>query len=169
MDARSEATWDGTTGTAGGSAFGAALLRVAAEKDVSGSELAAAAGLSDAAFERVAAGEERVALPTLARFAHALKIRPIEFLQLTEILSLAVYAMGLDPLYFLPAGQTRFDARIYMREINPRHRVPERDMFVRNPSLKALMADDLLDDLGKIELELAYLLRVAVQSTGGSL
>jgi transcriptional regulator with XRE-family HTH domain len=169
MDARSEATWDGTTGTAGGLAFGAALLRVAAEKDVSGSELAAAAGLSDTAFERVVAGSERVAVSTLARWAHALKIRPIEFLQLTEVLSLAVYAMGLDPLYFLPAGQVRFDARIYMREINPRHRVPERDMFVRNPTLKALMADDLLDDVGKIEIELAYLLRAAIQNTGGSL
>jgi transcriptional regulator with XRE-family HTH domain len=169
MEAGSDATWDGTTGTAGGPAFGAALLRLAADKDVSGAELAAVAGLSDAAFERVAAGSERVAVATLARFVHALKIRPIEFLQLTEVLSLAVYAMGLDPLYFLPAGQVRFDARIYMREINPRHRVPERDMFVRNPTLKALMADDLLDDVGKIEIELAYLLRVAVQNTGGFL
>jgi transcriptional regulator with XRE-family HTH domain len=169
MKVGSDATWDGTTGTAGGSAFGAALLRLAVEKDVSGAELAAAAGLSDDTFERVVAGGERVAVATLARFVHALKIRPIEFLQLAEVLSLAVYAMGLDPLYFLPAGQTRFDARIYMREINPRHRVPERDMFVRNPTLKAVMADDLLDDLGKIEIELAYLLRVAIQNTGGSL
>jgi len=169
MEAGSDATWDGTTGTAGGAAFGAALLRLAADKDVPGAELAAAAGLSVAAFERVVAGTQRVTVSTLARFVHALKIRPIEFLQLTEVLSLAVYAMGLDPLYFLPAGQTRFDARIYMREINPRHRVPERDMFVRNPTLKALMADDLLDDIGKIEIELAYLLRVAVQSTGGFL
>jgi hypothetical protein len=90
-------------------------------------------------------------------------------LQQTEILSLAVYAFGLDPLYFLPEGQVRKDARIYMREINPRHAVPERDMFVRNPSLKALMGDDLLDDVGKLEIELAYLLRTASQKTGGTL
>jgi hypothetical protein len=56
-----------------------------------------------------------------------------------------------------------------MREINPRHAVPERDMLVRNPSLKALAADEMLDRLGKLELELAYLLRVAAQVTGGSL
>ena len=66
----------------------------------------------------------------------------------------------------LPPGGTRHDARIYMREINPRHAVPERDMLVRNPVLKALLADDVLDSLGKLEVELAYLLRAAVQSTG---
>jgi hypothetical protein len=56
-----------------------------------------------------------------------------------------------------------------MREINPRHAVPERDMLVRNPTLKALIADGLLDPLGLLELELAYLLRTACQHTGGML
>jgi hypothetical protein len=82
---------------------------------------------------------------------------------------LEVYALGLDPLYFLAPGQVRHDARIYMREINPRHRVPERDMLTRNPTLKALMADELLDSLGKLEVELSYLLRAAIQQTGGTL
>ncbi len=59
-------------------------------------------------------------------------------MQKTQLLSLEVYALGLDPLYFLPDGQIRKDARIYMREINPRHAVPERDMLMRNPTLKAL-------------------------------
>ncbi len=77
--------------------------------------------------------------------------------------------MGLDPLYFLPDGQIRFDARIYMREINPRHAVPEGDMLKRNPVLKALLEDTVLDPIGRLEVELAYLLRAAVQSTGGSL
>jgi hypothetical protein len=54
-----------------------------------------------------------------------------------------------------------------MREINPRHPVPEADMTKRNPALKAVMEDTLLDALGKIEVELAYLLRLAVQLTGG--
>jgi hypothetical protein len=80
-----------------------------------------------------------------------------------------VYASGLDPLYFLPDGQIRYDARIYMREINPRHPVPEADMTRRNPALKALSEDALLDALGKLEVELAYLLRLAVQQTGGLL
>jgi hypothetical protein len=101
--------------------------------------------------------------------AQALRTRPIEFLQRTGILSLEVYAFGLDPLYFLPDGQIRYDARIYMREINPRHRVPEGDMTKRNPALAAVTADELLDALGKIEVELAYLLRAAVQQTGGTL
>jgi hypothetical protein len=56
-----------------------------------------------------------------------------------------------------------------MREINPRHRVPEGDMTKRNPALAALAADEVLDPLGRIELELAYLLRAAVQQTGGTL
>jgi hypothetical protein len=56
-----------------------------------------------------------------------------------------------------------------MREINPRHRVPERDMLRRNPTLLALSGDELLDALGKLELELTYLLRAAVQQTGGRL
>jgi hypothetical protein len=56
-----------------------------------------------------------------------------------------------------------------MREINPRHRVPERDMLRRNPALHALASDEMLDETGKLEVELVYLLRVAVQQTGGSL
>ncbi len=56
-----------------------------------------------------------------------------------------------------------------MREINPRHAVPEGDMTKRNPVLKALGEDTVLDPLGKLELELAYLLRAAVQGTGGTL
>ena len=98
-----------------------------------------------------------------------MRLRAFEFLQRSALLSLEVYALGLDPLYFLPEGQIRKDARIYMREINPRHAVPERDMFVRNPTLKALAGDDVLDALGKLEIELAYLLRAAVQHTGGTL
>jgi hypothetical protein len=69
----------------------------------------------------------------------------------------------------LPDGPIRFDARIYMREINPRHAVPEGDMLKRNPVLKALLEDTVLDAAGRLEVELAYLLRAAVQSTSGSL
>jgi hypothetical protein len=90
-------------------------------------------------------------------------------MQKTELLSLDVYASGLDPLYFLPDGQTRHDARIYMREINPRHAVPEGDMTKRNPVLKTLTDDTVLDARGKLEIELTYLLRAAVQQTGGTL
>jgi hypothetical protein len=96
-------------------------------------------------------------------------LRALEFLQRSGLLSLEVYALGLDPLYFLPNTQVRKDARIYMREINPRHAVPERDMFVRNPTLKALLDDEVLDARGKLELEIAYLLRAAIQHTGGLL
>jgi hypothetical protein len=117
----------------------------------------------------VFAGERRLTVSALGRLAAALRSRPIEFLQRTGILSLEVYAFGLDPLYFLPEGPIRYDARIYMREINPRHPVPEADMTRRNPALRALLDDELLDGAGKLELELAYLLRVAVQQTGGSL
>jgi hypothetical protein len=98
-----------------------------------------------------------------------LRLRAFEFLQRAQILSLEVYAMGLDPLYFLPDGQVRKDARIYMREINPRHAVPERDMLKRNPCLQALLVDEVLDARGKLEIELAYLLRAAIQRTGGTL
>ncbi len=56
-----------------------------------------------------------------------------------------------------------------MREINPRHAVPEGDMTKRNPVLKALADDTVLDAVGKLEAEIAYLLRAAVQSTGGVL
>jgi hypothetical protein len=114
-------------------------------------------------------GTERAGVPVLARLARALKLRAIEFMQKTGLLSLEVYAMGLDPLYFLPDGPVRFDARIYMREINPRHAVPEGDMLKRNPVLAALRDDPVLDPLGRLEIELAYLLRAAVQHCGGVL
>ena len=118
---------------------------------------------------RYSPGRARLGVSALARLAQALRTRPIEFLQKTAILSLEVYAFGLDPLYFLPDGQVRYDARIYMREINPRHRVPEGDMTKRNPALAALAEDEVLDRAGKLEVELAYLLRAAVQQTGGTL
>ena len=161
--------WDGRTGTAGGHAFGAALRALAAERDLDDAAFAEAAGLDAVRGRAVLAGEARVTVPELARIARAVKLRAFEFLQRSALLSLDVYALGLDPLYFLPAGQIRKDARIYMREINPRHAVPERDMFVRNPVLKALGSDEVLDALGKLEIELAYLLRAAVQETGGTL
>jgi hypothetical protein len=167
MDA--QPAYDGTTGTAGGRAFGAAVARLAAAKDMDAAGLAAAAELEPALVAGVIAGTARVGLPALARLARALRLRPIGFLQQTELLGLSVYAAGLDPLYFLPDGTTRHDARIYMREINPRHAVPEGDMTKRNPVFKALADDTVLDPLGKLEIELAYLLRAAVQGTGGSL
>ena len=161
--------WDGRTGTAGGAAFGAALRALGAAKELDPASLAAAAELEPALVERVIGGEERVGVAALARFVRALRMRPIAFLQQSGILGLEAYAGGLDPLYFLPDGQIRYDARIYMREINPRHAVPEGDMTKRNPTLVALAADPVLDPLGRLELELAYLLRGAVQSTGGEL
>ena len=162
-------TWDGRVGTAGGPAFGTALAAFAAEREVNHGRLAEAIGMPLERLAAVLAGSERVGVSGLARLAQALRARPIEFLQRTGILSLDVYAFGLDPLYFLPEGQTRYDARIYMREINPRHRVPEGDMTKRNPALAALAGDEVLDALGKVEIELAYLLRAAVQETGGTL
>jgi hypothetical protein len=164
-----QAAYDGATGTAGGSAFGAALLRIGSAKELDLAGLAAAAELDPVVLARAVAGEERLGLPALARLARALRLRPIGFLQQTGLLGLEAYAGGLDPLYFLPDGQTRYDARIYMREINPRHAVPEGDMTKRNPALKALADDTVLDPLGKLEIELAYLLRAAVQQTGGTL
>ncbi|MBV8118252.1 MAG: hypothetical protein JOY69_09680 [Candidatus Eremiobacteraeota bacterium] len=167
MNAR--AAWDGREGTAGGLAFGAALASAARERDVPEETLAQAAGLSADEFAGVVAGVRRVGISALAAFATALRLRPMEFLQRTAIVSLEVYAFGLDPLYFLPEGPLRYDARIYMREINPRHRVPEHDMTRRNPTLKALAEDTLLGSVGKTEVEMAYLLRAAVEQTGGSL
>ncbi len=161
--------WDGRGGTAGGSPFAGALRALLAERGLDAVAFANACELDVRETAAVLAGERRAAAAELARFARALKLRAIEFMQRTQLLSLEVYALGLDPLYFLPNGMIRKDARIYMREINPRHAVPERDMLVRNPVLKALLADELLDDLGKLEVELVYLLRVAVQQTGGSL
>jgi transcriptional regulator with XRE-family HTH domain len=164
-----DATYDGATGTAGGPTFGAALTALAAAEGLGAATLAAKAGCAAVLLERVLAGDERIGVPVMARLARALRLRAIEFMQKSGLLSLEVYALGLDPLYFLPAGQVRFDARIYMREINPRHAVPEGDMLKRNPVLKALLDDPLLDPLGRLELELAYLLRVAIQSTNGAL
>lgn len=169
MTPGNSASWDGGSATAGGAAFGAALQALAAERELDVAGFAAAAGFELERSERIFAGESRLTTAELARAAHAVRLRAVEFLQRASLLSLEVYALGLDPLYFLPPGQVRHDARIYMREINPRHRVPERDMLVRNPTLKALLADEVLDDLGKLEVELAYLLRAAVQNTGGSL
>jgi hypothetical protein len=162
-------TYDGTLGTAGGPAFGAALTTLAAGEQLDAAALAAKADLPLATVERVLAGNERIGVPAMARLAKALRLRAVEFMQKSGLLSLEVYAMGLDPLYFLPDGQIRYDARIYMREINPRHAVPEGDMLKRNPVLKALLEDTVLDAAGRLELELAYLLRAAVQTTSGTL
>jgi transcriptional regulator with XRE-family HTH domain len=161
--------WDGTLGTAGGLAFGSALRKLveAAGYDTTG--LAQATDLSAHLLDGVFAGETRLGVSALARLAQATRSKAIDFMQKTGLLSLEVYAFGLDPLYFLPEGQVRYDARIYMREINPRHAVPEADMTKRNPALRALMDDPILDALGKIEVEMAYLLRAAVQQTGGTL
>jgi hypothetical protein len=164
-----EPAYDGTAGTAGGVAFGTALVRLAAEKEMDLAALALAAGLDAGLVARVVAGEARLAVPALARLARALRLRAIAFLQGTELLGLTVYAGGLDPLFFLPDGPIRHDARIYMREINPRHAVPEGDMTRRNPVLKALGEDSVLDGLGRLEVELAYLLAACVRSTGGAL
>jgi transcriptional regulator with XRE-family HTH domain len=164
-----EPTWDGKTGTAGGAAFGTALRALAIERELDLEAFALATEFDAAEIEEIFAGRSRVGVAVLARFAQALRLRAIEFMQRASLLSLEVYALGLDPLYFLPMGQVRKDARIYMREINPRHPVPERDMLGRNPTLKALTGDEVLDPLGKLEIELAYLLRAAVQGTGGTL
>jgi transcriptional regulator with XRE-family HTH domain len=164
-----EPTYDGTLGTAGGPAFGAALAALAESEKLDTAALADKAGLPAETVVRVLAGNERIGVPAMARLARALRLRAVEFMQKSGLLSLEVYAMGLDPLYFLPDGPIRFDARIYMREINPRHAVPEGDMLKRNPVLKALLEDTVLDAPGRLEVELAYLLRAAVQSTNGSL
>jgi len=161
--------YDGTQGTAGGLAFGTALAALAGQKELDAAALASAAGLDAAFVAGLLAGAERAAVPVLARLAKALRIKPIEFMQKTGLLSLEVYAGGLDPLFFLPDGTIRHDARIYMREINPRHAVPEGDMTRRNPALKALAEDGVLEPLGKLEVELAYLLAAATQATGGYL
>ncbi|MBV9271327.1 MAG: helix-turn-helix domain-containing protein [Candidatus Eremiobacteraeota bacterium] len=164
-----EATWDAARGTAGGATFGEALRAYATQREVGLEKLADACGLTAPEFEHVLSGAQRLTIAELARLVQALRARPIEFLQRTSILSLEVYAFGLDPLYFLPEGQVRYEARIYMREINPRHQVPEGDMTRRNAAIKAIIEDELLDPVGKIELELGYLLRTASQQTGGTL
>ncbi len=161
--------WDGRTGTAGGSQFAVAVRALVERAGLSVVDFARAGEMEIPHVEAILASESRATAADLARFARTLKLRAIEFMQQANLLSLEVYAHGLDPLYFLPEGMVRKDARIYMREINPRHAVPERDMLVRNPTLKALLADELLDDLGKLEVELTYLLRAAVQQTGGTL
>jgi transcriptional regulator with XRE-family HTH domain len=162
-----EATYDAITGTAGGRAFGAAVAELARAKDLDAAGLAAAAQLPAALVAQIVAGESRAGIAVLAALARAVRVRAIEFMQKTQLLSLEVYAGGLDPLFFLPAGQTRHDARIYMREINPRHAVPEGDMLRRNPVLKALLDDTLLDAQGKLEVEFTYLLRAAVRAMDG--
>jgi hypothetical protein len=164
-----DATYDGTLGTAGGAEFGAALSALAAAEKLDAGALAEKAGLPAELVAGALAGTERIGIAVMARLARALRLKAVEFMQQSGLLSLGVYAMGLDPLYFLPDGQIRFDARIYMREINPRHAVPEGDMLKRNPVLKALIDDTVIDPIGKIEIELAYLLRAAVQSTNGNL
>ncbi len=162
-------TYDGATGTAGGAAFGAALSALATGAGFDAGALAAKAGLAPASIAAAFEGNERLAVPALARIARALRLRAIEFMQKTGFLSLDVYAGGLDPLYFLPNGSVRHDARIYMREINPRHAVPETDMLKRNPVLAALLTDTVLDEGGRLEIELAYLLAAAVRHTNGVL
>jgi transcriptional regulator with XRE-family HTH domain len=161
--------WDGLDGSAGGKAFGAGLAALAQEREMDRAALTEATGYDAGAIDEIFLGNRRIGISALARFAEVLRTRPLEFLQKTSILSLESYAFGLDPLYFLPEGPVRYDARIYMREINPRHAVPERDMTKRSLALKAVQEDELLDDLGKTEVELAYLLRAAVQQTGGTL
>ncbi len=167
--AASHAAWDGVGGTAGGPAFGKALQALAREREVDDEALAQACGMRLGELEEIYLGTRRIGISALARMVQQLRSRPIEFMQKTAMLSLEVYASGLDPLYFLPEGQIRYDARIYMREINPRHQVPEADMTKRNPAIKGVMDDEILDPLGKIEVELAYLLRAATQRTGGTL
>jgi len=164
-----DVAWDGHEGTAGGTTFGAALAEFAREREIDAERLAEASGLSGAAVADILAGSRRVGVSALAAFVQTLRTKPIEFLQKTGILGLEAYASGLDPLYFLPEGQIRYDARIYMREINPRHQVPEHDMTRRNAALKAIAEDEILDARGRIEVELAYLLRAAAQQTGGTL
>jgi transcriptional regulator with XRE-family HTH domain len=156
-------------GTAGGASFGAALRSLAEAAGLDADGLATAAGLPAELVAALFAGEARAGVAVLARLARALRLRAIEFMQKAGLLSLEVYALGLDPLYFLPEGPIRYDARIYMREINPRHAVPEGDMLKRNPTLAALREDPILDPLGRLEIELAYLLRAAIQGTGGGL
>ncbi|MFN2460596.1 MAG: hypothetical protein ABR591_07915 [Candidatus Velthaea sp.] len=164
-----EPAFDGATGTAGGAPFAAALAALARDRELDAGALARECGLEAAFVAEVLAGTRRVSVSVLARFARAVRLRPIEFMQKTRLLSLDVYAGGLDPLFFLPEGPIRFDARIYMREINPRHAVPEGDMTKRNPVLKTLADDAVLDAHGKLEVELTYLLRAALQSTGETL
>ncbi len=161
--------WDGSLQSAGGPSFGAALQAFALERDIGTEQLAQAANLNRDQMHAVFAGELRLGTGALARMIPILRSRPIEFMQKTAMLSLEVYASGLDPLYFLPDGPIRYSARIYMREINPRHPVPEADMTKRNPTLKAIAEDPLIDNITRIELELAYLILTATQHTGGNL
>ncbi len=169
MNERSEYAWDGLLGTAGGPAFAAGLTSLAKKREVTLDALAQACEVDSEIIQALCGGKARVGVSFLARLARALRSRPIDFLQQTNLLSLEVYAFGLDPLYFVPEGPVRHQARIYMREINPRHQVPEADMTRRNPTIVVLAEDSLLDPLGRLELEIAYLLRVAVQGTGGTL
>lgn len=169
MNSRHSPTYEGALGTAGGPAFGGALRALAEAAQLDAAGLAAKSGLPVEIVTAAFAGDERLAVPALARIARALRLRAIEFMQKTGLLSLEVYAFGLDPLYFLPDGPIRHDARIYMREINPRHAVPETDMLKRNPVLAALVGDPVLDEVGRLEVELTYLLAAAVRHTNGVL
>lgn len=162
-------SYDGALGTAGGPAFGAALAALAERAGLDAAALAERGGLEPKLVAAALAGEVRLTVPALARLAAALRLRAIEFLQKSGLLSLEVYAGGLDPLYFLPDGPIRHQARIYMREINPRHPVPETEMIKRNPVLGALSSDTVLDEIGRLEVELGYLLAAAVRHTGGTL
>ena len=157
--------WNASLGTAGGPQFGAAVKALAQERGVSGEQIAAALQSSSQDVESLFGGTLPLGVSGLANLALVLRARPIELMQKTGILGLDTYAAGLDPLYFLPEGPTRYEARIYMREINPRHPVPEADMTRRNPTIKVLTEDAMLDPRGRVELELAYLLRTAVQGT----
>ena len=98
----SEAAWDGRDGTAGGVAFGKGLAALAADREVPHESLAEAAGLEAGEFAKVLSGERRVGVSALARFASALRTRPVEFLQRTAILSLESYAFGLIRSTFSP-------------------------------------------------------------------
>ena len=62
-------TWDGMLGTAGGPAFGKALEKFAAERDVSPEHLAQACGLSAADMGGVFLGTRRVGISALARLS----------------------------------------------------------------------------------------------------
>ena len=84
---------------------------------------------------RLSYRQERIGMPGMAALARA-ALAAVEFMQKSGLLCRGVRA-GPRPAYFLPDGRIRFDARIYMREINPRHAVPEGDMLKRNPVLKA--------------------------------
>ena len=83
------------------------LRGLAAERSLDVAGFASAADLDPSELEAIFSGTRRVSVSELARIAEAVKLRAFEFLQRASLLSLDVYAMGLDPLYFLPEGQVR--------------------------------------------------------------